>query len=1676
MAWIIEGDAAPPPPPQSINPDLISQELRRRGLSDAHAQGIISNIQRESGFNPAAMGDQGTAHGLFQHRLDRADALKKTVPDWQTNWMGQVDFALNEPEGKAYQAQQFANPAAATTWFKDKFERPAGTAAPSQGRWVIEDAPKVTAPKAPQSDYQKRAEILRESYKYKTTPADPAAFLFPPETREPSPLVAQATEFGKQIGPALLQSLAPPKTRETSPLVTDFGKQLGPAAWSGVQTISQAIAPWVTPFPGIVNPALGALDQKIASATGTQPPAPVPAGPKDMSALNPMPEAVTSLFQAGQQIAQKVGLGKEFDALTNMYPVYGPMSAVVPAAQWAKSKMPGAKAPPAPPPRPFGAEPSFVDELPKPKPPAPPPAPEAKPIELREADVVAPSGPMQPEAPKPPIAFKNVPADPLEHYLRTGERPVGLPPEQKARIMASEGLRRQVANGKISVDEAVARSKGIAGDFTEADATAMAQREGDILREQAPPKPPPVAPAVAKVAEVAPQEPPLKPPESPVAASAVEPAQSLAPPPVAQPAAKGARRKRASQAQPEENLSLSQWTKNNGGAPAQELRGEARRLMREKNVPGMWSNDPDYSLNELAEMAHAQGFIDAPETPAYLAALRDDLTGKPVLSAHREGFQSGVEQQTKAEFRKQDIADIYDAVERIERTDQGYKDLLALAESGSPAVKEAARRQLLKLWPDIFEDTPPVFTSPKEPPEVSAEVVRRGEEAKLAEPSDFKPVQADRPMVNRKGEKLVGQRKDQMPAVGPPDDFRLTSEVTAPPPKPGEKQGELAGVASAETGRKVPEGATKGTRQQSAKPTELEKIVADAEEKANQFVLKETNSTLAPEEMDALLKAAKNNPRGGVGVPGEPLFIKGKDLRDLEYDYAKAVTAKLPVDATGGDPIWLTRKKVAFNKGTGVQSLLPNSLVYRGVKAGEKMLEVIDEHPDQVRGIRNYLRETAKDTFEPITNPNVWKLWDMPGARAWAEDHIQFGPNTGGWQRTDVKLKKQIMDLERKGDAASAVEADRLKKDLKTYERRAAFAGKTFESLTPDEQSQYLRGRMWFDRNISEPMGFDPYDSISDYFPHMREFIETGRTIEIKVGDEGRIPKTLADSVSQRVLGWMEKPRTVDAPAEHYDLDAIYGLINGVSRRIGLSGGMDPRFGTPVEGLLKRLNPVLEALSKEEPALIPHAKRMIERVLGHAERPESPMTDLILQTQALRTMGGRLMPVVKNHFQKLNTFVDNGPKAAIQGFRDMYDPKRRAIARAAGADFDEGALLADIDMVKEGDTWVHRRGRDARHINDYAMWGMKWSEGSNQVHAFLSALRKGEELYGRATPEAISYARKSQSRTQFGRPSSMIEMAQTSNPGRIAFQLKRFSLAQIDFMQNQLKDPVKAARLLGGMMALYGADGFHVGWDDDIRKHLWKNWPGGIFGAMGTAISDDVSIFPSDVVRSFGFFMPGPFASMWFDGLSAATGKSMNPFEKGIDVGSPLSPEQRMSKGVRAFPGGGVWLNAARKFHNDMKSINANRGDILEPVDWTEAAGWNAATGPKKAPRSKTELFGSFLGIQSAKRRDEFEQGRELADIRQEEIRVKRDAADLYVSAQIARQRGDQERGNQQTLDARQMIKDFNTRYKGARIKLTQDLIDQARKRRRYTPAERQRQSLPKDIRGIEEARPPPEE
>ena len=107
------------------SPREVYDYLRELGVSDIHAKGILANIQGESGFQTDVMGDNGASGGLFQMYNDRYRKMELSVPDWRTNWKGQVKHALRDDTAPQFLQMQFNSPEEAADWFLENYERPA---------------------------------------------------------------------------------------------------------------------------------------------------------------------------------------------------------------------------------------------------------------------------------------------------------------------------------------------------------------------------------------------------------------------------------------------------------------------------------------------------------------------------------------------------------------------------------------------------------------------------------------------------------------------------------------------------------------------------------------------------------------------------------------------------------------------------------------------------------------------------------------------------------------------------------------------------------------------------------------------------------------------------------------------------------------------------------------------------------------------------------------------------------------------------------------------------------------------------------------------------------------------------------------------------------------------------------------------------------------------------------------------------------------------------------------------------------------------------------------------------------------------------------------------------------------------------------------------------------------
>ena len=124
-------DNALNPPPDgggggggTVSPQSVYSYLKQLGVDDTHSLGILANIEGESGFTIGSQEKGGTKQGvgLFQYTYpSRKEAFLRAVPDYKTNWKGQIDFAIkSDPNTPLYLKKQFKTPEeAADNWMRN---------------------------------------------------------------------------------------------------------------------------------------------------------------------------------------------------------------------------------------------------------------------------------------------------------------------------------------------------------------------------------------------------------------------------------------------------------------------------------------------------------------------------------------------------------------------------------------------------------------------------------------------------------------------------------------------------------------------------------------------------------------------------------------------------------------------------------------------------------------------------------------------------------------------------------------------------------------------------------------------------------------------------------------------------------------------------------------------------------------------------------------------------------------------------------------------------------------------------------------------------------------------------------------------------------------------------------------------------------------------------------------------------------------------------------------------------------------------------------------------------------------------------------------------------------------------------------------------------------------------
>ena len=868
------------------------------------------------------------------------------------------------------------------------------------------------------------------------------------------------------------------------------------------------------------------------------------------------------------------------------------------------------------------------------------------------------------------------------------------------------------------------------------------------------------------------------------------------------------------------------------------------------------------------------------------------------------------------------------------------------------------------------------------------------------------------------------------------------------PPRFEPTQAGSQGVLAETPQRTVPTAGLKPKTGQVEGLTDLEKANLP-ETQVDMFGPKpQGGDRFTPTKNPALDAELKKFPRGGAPVEDAFLTnIRSEDIRMLPTNVQKAVLLDSPVRVNFAEPGKLAQVKFQLERWASVNDIpisMPLEFIYRGSEAGEYLLSQMNNHASKINAFHHYFLDTLSKVLEIIPESSerqvVGKLLDWDGARWVAEQMGILNP-------TATPIPQPSLT-------------------------RAASIARVFQSLSPEQRVLYSGLRQWLDE-AGRTVGFEPGLSFTDYLSRFRESLEITRTIQIKIG-EGEVSKTLTEMMPPKLKAYFEKPRTTDQPADLPLEETLKIYSAALARRIATSGGLDPRApDVPVEGFLNRINPALANIPQP---LQPFTKVLLEHYLGLGKgaSEKSVGTELIRLIQFNRNMGLNMFSPPLNHTQKANTLAEVGPIAFVQGWRDMYDPQRVAIAKATGADIDIGPILQELGQVKaEGLLGkILEKGQAITKVTGYLF---RQSERHNQLHGFLSGLRRAEQVFGEITPEAISYARDIQAGTQFGLPSSKVLTWEQNGIMGAWGQFKRFQVNQLLYLTRIVNRDIAdwrrgnygaVTRTLGYLTvvtALVGADGIFPGLDDKIKKNIFEKWPGGLAGLMGIYLADRVGLGAEDsrdIMRSVLFFMPGPMANNLIDAWSGA---------RGVDfwTGREMGAAERSSKLTRSIPLSGIVIDRLRRAWVESQGP-------LQPNTMGEGFGIYKPTGARGEARGPKDIAMMAVGLPSARIHEELERKRGRADVRLEAMRAVREASDKFISGEIASSRNEYNRAVELKSDAMRIITDFNKENPGANLRLQGRNLREARERRRFTPIQRQKRAFPRSLRGVEEMREPP--
>ena len=627
----------------------------------------------------------------------------------------------------------------------------------------------------------------------------------------------------------------------------------------------------------------------------------------------------------------------------------------------------------------------------------------------------------------------------------------------------------------------------------------------------------------------------------------------------------------------------------------------------------------------------------------------------------------------------------------------------------------------------------------------------------------------------------------------------------------------------------------------------------------------------------------------------------------------------------------------------------------------------------------------------------------------------------------------------------------------------------------------------------------------ANYFPKFRDTVtmEGTRMVLDPKGEPYR-SFTFTGDLAKRYEAFFHRPRTTTDPPSHLGLDGLLIYQRATARHLAMNGGFHPLTGEAIPGYLNELQALLHQGQPRE-VFKPYLAELVNYFLGTpVSRSGTALTRqlsrILRNVEFSRLIGPNLLSPIKNTAQQINTLAHTRPTAWVQGYRDLVNPERRALARQHLGGEDLGKV--DLETIQAGLTTLDRLESLTGQVAHVSGTLFRVSEiQGNRFHAFLAGLRDAEH-YGLGRRSAIEYALDIVRETQFPGGGPATPRAFRGPFGSLVGQFKPYQIRQSlfirDLVQKDWKDwtaalsgqrevpltirgktytdaagqPVmrplgdygarylpfhRTAKWLSLLTLIGGPDALYPGLDDYLTEQGVK-LPG-LLPAIGIGVTQMMNfgfVNPGDFTRSLLWFAPGPTIGHIQDAASGALGREMGHGLEELFSGRELSVDERADRLLRGFiPVGGVLAargrQALKRGHTPGEERKANT--LLE------AFGFEKATGPR-VRASETGPLKTLVGLQSTDREREQRRREEMGDAARIRHEAVVEAADLLAGGHGAK-------ASQRLREAERALG-----MPAGSLRITPEAKQAARERQRFTAEERQRRHLPRDLR--RQFAPPP--